>query len=195
MSSLKEVKVAILSADGFEESELIKPRDALKDAGASVSIISIEKGKIQGMKHDKKGESVKVDEILGEADPAQFDALVIPGGLMNPDTLRTNQQALDFTRAFFDAGKPVGTICHGPQVLISAELVKDRKMTAVKSVRTDLQNAGAEVFDEEVVIDQGLVTSRTPEDLPAFCAALIEEFGEGYHRGQAHPDQAPSLAA
>lgn len=193
-SDLSKVKVAILSADGFEESELTAPKKALETAGATVLVVSPSSGSIKGMKHDQPGRTITVDVELSKANADDFDALVIPGGLLNPDTLRTDEKALDFTRAFFDAGKPVGAICHGPQVLISAELVKGRKMTAVKAVRTDLQNAGAEVFDEEVIVDKGLVTSRTPDDLPAFCDALIEEFGEGYHRGQAHPNQAPIAA-
>ena len=184
-SSLSGVRIAILAADGFEESELTKPLEALKNAGAEVDIVSPESGSVRGFQHDKPGETVSVDVPLSQADANDYDGLVIPGGLFNPDTLRTNDDALAFTRAFFEAGKPVGAICHGPQVLISADLVKGRTMTAVKAVQKDLENAGAKVVDEEVVVDQGLVTSRTPDDLEAFCDKLVEEFGEGKHRGQA----------
>lgn len=184
-SSLQGVRIAILSADGFEDSELLEPRKALKAAGAIVEVVSPESGSIEGSRHGKPGTSVDVDVPLSHADPSRYDGLVIPGGLFNPDTLRTDADALAFTKAFFQAGKPVGAICHGPQVLISADLVKGRTLTAVEAVRKDLENAGATVRDEDVVVDEGLVTSRTPDDLPAFCAKLVEEFAEGRHRGQA----------
>lgn len=183
--SLTNVRVAILATNGFEESELLSPKKALEEAGAEVQVIALELGQIQGMQHDKPGQRETVDETVLTAMPDDFDALVLPGGLMNPDTLRTNDDALAFVRSFFEAGKPVGAICHAPQILISADLVKGRKMTSVKAVQKDLENAGAIVSDEAVVVDKGLVTSRTPDDLPAFNAKLLEEFAEGRHRGQA----------
>lgn len=181
---LNTTKVAILATDGFEESELLEPMRALKDAGAQVHVVSPKGPTIQGMQHTKPGQSVNVDVPLDRAEARDYDALVLPGGLFNPDALRTQEKALAFTRAFFEAGKPVGAICHGPQILISADLVKGRHMTAVKSVQKDLANAGAQVTDEEVVVDHGLVTSRTPDDLAAFCDKLIEEFAEGVDEGQ-----------
>lgn len=183
-SVLQGKTIAILSANGFEESELMEPKQALEAAGAEVFVVSPEEGTVQGMKHAQASVAVPVDIPLNKANPKEYDGLVIPGGLFNPDALRTNETALKFVKAFFDAGKPVGAICHGPQVLISAELVKGRTLTAVKAVQTDLKNAGAHVKDEEVVVDSGLVTSRTPKDLPAFCKKLVEEFAEGKHREQ-----------
>lgn len=183
-TKLQGLTIAILATDGFEESELTAPMEALLQAGAQVEVVSIKDGSIQGMQHDKPGKKVEVDALVQEVDADDYDALVLPGGLLNPDTLRTDEGALAFTRGFFRLGKPVGAICHGPQILISADLVKGRTLTAVKSIHKDLENAGATVLDEEVVVDQGLVTSRTPEDLEAFCAKLIEEFAEGEHEGQ-----------
>lgn len=188
-ATLSGLKVAILSASGFEESELLKPKHALEDAGAIVCVVSPEYGPLQGMEHDQIASVVPVSIDLNSAKAEDFDGLVIPGGVRNPDMLRGCEPALDFVRAFFHAGKPVGAICHGPQVLISAEMVKGRRMTAVKVVQKDLQNAGAIVSDEAVVVDKGLVTSRTPDDLPQFCAALIEELGEGVHPAQARKSQ------
>lgn len=182
--SLEGLNVAILCANGFEESELLKPKHALEDAGAKVCVVSPEVGPLQGMFHDQPASLVQVGKDLNDANAQEFDALLIPGGVQNPDTLRGSALALDFVRAFFQAGKPVAAICHGPQVLISADLVKGRRMTAVAVVQKDLENAGAIVLDEPVVVDQGLVTSRTPDDLPEFCAAIVEEFGEGFHAGQ-----------
>lgn len=177
-------KIAILAADGFEQSELTEPMKALEDAGATVSVVSPKGGSVQGFKHDKPGESVKVDQDLQSADAGAFDGLLIPGGLFNPDALRTDETALRFARAFFEAGKPVAAICHGPQVLISAGVVKGRRMTGYKAIQVDLKNAGAVVTDEPVVVDQGLVTSRNPNDIPAFNAKIVEEFAEGRHSGQ-----------
>ncbi len=183
-SVLQGKTIAILSANGFEESELTKPKNALEAAGAKVFIVSPEEGTVQGMKHAQASTALAVDIPLEKANPEEYQGLVIPGGLFNPDSLRTNQTALKFVKAFFEAGKPVGAICHGPQVLISADLVKGRTMTAVEAVQTDLRNAGANVKDQEVVVDKGLVTSRTPKDLPAFCKKLVEEFAEGKHSEQ-----------
>lgn len=183
-SVLQGKTIAILSANGFEESELTEPKNALEAAGAKVFIVSPEEGTVQGMKHAQASMALAVDIPLDKANPDEYQGLVIPGGLFNPDSLRTNKTALKFVKAFFEAGKPVGAICHGPQVLISADLVKGRTMTAVEAVQTDLRNAGADVKDQEVVVDKGLVTSRTPKDLPAFCKKLVEEFAEGKHSEQ-----------
>lgn len=177
-------KIAILAADGFEEVELTGPMKALKEAGATVSVVSPNAGSVQGFRHDKPGESVTVDKELKSADASAFDGLLIPGGLFNPDALRTDETALRFATAFFKAGKPVAAICHGPQVLITAGVVKGRKMTGYKAIQVDLRNAGAIVSDEAVVVDQGLVTSRNPDDIPAFNAKIVEEFAEGRHSGQ-----------
>lgn len=178
--------VAILAADGVEQVELTRPKQALEEAGAVVKVVSPGSGSIRGFNHMEKGDAIPVDVELKDADPSSFDALVIPGGLYNPDHLRGDEKVLAFARSFFEAGKPVGSICHGPQVLISADLVRGRKMTSWAVVQTDLSNAGADVRDEEVVVDRGLVTSRKPDDIPAFSAKLIEEFAEGRHRGHAH---------
>jgi protease I len=174
-------KVAILAADGFEEVELTKPRKALDDAGAKTSVISIKSGKIQGMNHADKGETVAVDQTLAEAKPQDFDALMIPGGLMNPDTLRSTEEALEFVRHFFRESKPVAAICHAPWVLIDAGVVRGRTITSWPAIKTDVRNAGATWVDQEVVVDRGLVTSRKPDDIPAFNEKMIEEFCEGRH--------------
>jgi protease I len=175
-------KVAILVADGFEQVEMTKPREALEEAGAQTKIVSLKPGKIQGMNHADKGGTFYVDLTLDEARPEKFDALLIPGGVHNPDTMRTNQKALEFTRHFFREGKPVAAICHGPQVLINADLVRGRKMTSWPAIQVDMRNAGARWVDEEVVVDNGLVSSRKPDDIPAFNRKMIEEFAEGRHK-------------
>jgi protease I len=177
-------KVAILAADGFEEVELTKPKKALDDAGAKTSVVSIKSGQIQGMNHADKGEKVAVDLTLDDAKPEQFDALMIPGGLMNPDTLRSTEAALNFVRHFFEEGKPVAAICHGPWVLIDAGVVRGRTLTSWPAIKTDVRNAGGNWVDEEVVVDNGLVTSRKPDDIPAFNEKMIEEFCEGRHERQ-----------
>jgi len=178
-------KVAILVADGFEQVEMTKPREALNAAGAETKIVSLKSGQIQGMNHMEKGDKFDVDLTLDDARPEEFDALMIPGGLYNPDALRSNEDALDFARQFFKAGKPVAAICHGPQVLISADLVRGRKMTSWPAIKVDMRNAGARWVDEEVVVDNGLVSSRKPDDIPAFNNKMIEEFGEGRHEAMA----------
>lgn len=174
-------KVAVLATDGFEQSELTEPLKALKDAGAIAEVVSPKTGEIQGMKHDEKGDKVKVDTLLADANADKYDALVLPGGVANPDALRLEEKAIAFIRAFVDADKPIAAICHGPWPLIDAGGVEGRKVTSWPSLKTDLKNAGAEWVDQEVVVDRGLVTSRKPEDLPAFCAKMIEEIAEGRH--------------
>ena len=174
-------KVAILAADGFEEVELTKPRQALDDAGAKTSVVSIKSGKIQGMNHADKGETVAVDLTLADAKPEEFDALMIPGGLMNPDTLRSTDEALEFVRHFFREGKPVAAICHAAWVLIDAGVVRGRTLTSWPAIKTDVRNAGGSWVDDEVVVDNGLVTSRKPDDIPAFNDKMIEEFFGGRH--------------
>ncbi|MFN3815483.1 type 1 glutamine amidotransferase domain-containing protein [Brevundimonas sp.] len=181
--------IAILATDGFEQVELTEPMKALKDAGATVEIVSPKQGEIQGFNHFDKGDTTKVDRAVSVADASAYAGLLLPGGAHNPDTLRVDEDALKFVRAFFDAGKPVAAICHAPWILIDAGVVEGRKLTSYKTIRTDLRNAGAEVVDEEVVVDKGLVTSRDPDDLPAFCAKMIEEFAEGRHEGQAEAAQ------
>ncbi len=178
-------KVAILVADGFEQVEMTKPREALNEAGAETKMVSLKSGKIQGMHHADKGDKFDVDLTLDEARPEEFDALMIPGGLFNPDAVRSNEDALEFARHFFDEGKPVAAICHGPQVLISAGLVRGRTMTSWPAIKADMRNAGANWINEEVVVDNGLVTSREPDDIPAFNKRMIEEFSEGRHKAMA----------
>jgi protease I len=182
---LSNLKVAILVADGFEQVELTEPRKALDDAGAETFIVSpVETGEVQGWKHHDKADEFPVEFILDEANSADFDALLLPGGVANPDQLRMNPKAVEFVKGFFDAGKPVAVICHGPWTLIDADVVKGRRITSWPSVKTDLINAGANWVDEEVVVDKGLVSSRKPDDIPAFNQKMIEEFAEGVHRGQ-----------
>ena len=182
---LKGKRVAILVAEGFEQSELDGPQQALEEAGAETLIVSpSEEGWVQGWQHFDLGDSYEVDVPLAEADAAEFDALLLPGGDANPDQLRMLPEAVEFVRAFFDAGKPVAAICHAPWTLIEAGVVSGRTMTSWPSVKTDLVNAGANWVDQEVVVDNGLVTSRKPDDIPAFNEKMVEEFAEGAHRAQ-----------
>jgi len=176
--------IAILATDGFEQSELIEPKRALEEAGATVHVIAPKGGTIRGWDETDWGAEVAVDLALGQARPETYDGLVLPGGQINPDKLRLEPEAVAFVRAFFEAGKPVGAICHGPWLLVEADVARGRRVTSYPSIRTDLKNAGAEWVDQEVVVDQGLVTSRKPDDLPAFNAKLIEELAEGRHHGQ-----------
>ena len=175
-------RVAILVADGFEQEELTGPQEALKSAGAETDIVSPADGKVKGWAATKWGKKFKVDVPLAEAQPEHYDALLLPGGVMNPDKLRRDEVALAFVKAFFDMGKPVGAICHGPWTLIDAGVARGRKMTSYESIQTDLRNAGVEWVDEEVVVDNGLVTSRKPADLPSFNQKLVEEIEEGLHK-------------
>lgn len=184
MPPLTGKTVAVLAADGVEQVELLKPVEALKSAGAQVAVVSLKPGSIQGFNHLTPGDTIAVDATLSETDAGVYDALLLPGGVANPDQLRGDERAVAFVRAFFDAGKPVAAICHAPWILIDAGVVEGRTLTAYKTIRIDLRNAGANVVDEEVVVDEGLVTSRKPDDIPAFNAKMIEEFAEGRHRGQ-----------
>jgi len=181
MAKLQGLRVAILAAEGFEQAELLEPRKALDQAGARTSVVSPAKGEVQGWKHFDKGEKVRVDVPLEQADSEDFDALMLPGGVANPDQLRTIPRAVEFVRQFFAAGKPVAAICHAPWTLIEADVVRGRSITSWPSLQTDLTNAGAHWVDQEVVTDNGLVTSRKPADIPAFNARMIEEFAQGTH--------------
>jgi protease I len=174
-------RVAILVADGFEQVELTQPKQALELAGATTQIVSPAKGQVKGWNHTEWGDQFPVDLPLEQARPDDFDALLLPGGVMNPDKLRANPQAVQFVRSFFEAGKPIAAICHGPWTLIEAGAVHGRKMTSYESIKADLKNAGANWVDQEVVSDQGIVTSRKPDDIPAFNLKMIEEFAEGAH--------------
>ena len=187
-------RVAILVAEGFEQSEMVEPKKALEHAGAETFIVSPEKDEVQGWKHFDKADRFHVDVQVDEAKADEFDALVLPGGVANPDQLRTNPKAVQFTKQFFEAGKPVGVICHGPWTLIEAGVVKGRTMTSWPSLKTDLSNAGAKWVDQEVVVDRGLVSSRKPGDLPAFSRKLIEEIGEGTRRRESASGRAPRAA-
>lgn len=182
---LQGKKIAILVAnEGVEEVELTSPRDALREAGAEVDLLAPESDEIQAFNHLDKGETFTPDGAVGDADPDSYDGLVLPGGVANPDQLRTDTDAVQFVRAFFEAGKPVGAICHAPWTLINADVVDGRTLTSWPSLQTDLRNAGAEWVDEEVHVDQGLVSSRKPDDLDAFNVKIVEEFAEGVHEGQ-----------
>ena len=175
--------VAFLTAqEGIEEVELTEPWKAVKDAGATPKLIAPGSGEIQAFNHLDKSSTYTVDQVLEDADPEDYDALVLPGGVANPDQLRTDERAIQFVQQIFAAGKPVGVICHGPWTLVEADLVRGRKLTSWPSLQTDIRNAGGEWVDEQVVVDQGLVSSRKPDDLPAFCAKIVEEFAEGRHQ-------------
>src|ERR1700728_3615183 len=176
-NELNGKKIAILVANGFEQVEMTDPRKALETAGAEADLISPVEGQVQAFQHDKPGDKFPVDIPLNEANPDEYDALLLPGGVANPDTLRMIPDAVRFVQAIFDAGKPIAAICHGPWTLIEVGAAKGRTMTSWPSLRTDLQNAGANWVDREVVVDRGLVTSRKPDDIPAFNRKMIEEIG------------------
>lgn len=181
---LSEKRIALLATDGFETSELLQPLEALRSAGAHVDIVSPSGGTIRGWSDGAWSDRVSVDRTVAEADAHDYDGLLIPGGVMNPDSLRMDDDAVSFVRDFFADGKPVAAICHGPWLIVEAGAADGRTMTSYPSIRTDLENAGAEWVDEQVVVDQGLVTSRSPADLPAFVDKMLEEFHEGVHTGQ-----------
>jgi protease I len=187
MAKLDGKKIAFLVADGFEQVELTGPWDAIREAGAQVELLSLKPGKVQGFNHFDKGDAFPVDRTVADADASQYDGLVLPGGVHNPDQLRADQDAVAFVHAFFEQQKPVAAICHGPWTLVEADVVRGRTLTSFASIKTDIRNAGGKWVDEEVHVDQGLVTSRQPDDIPAFNAKAIEEFAEGAHRGQRVP--------
>lgn len=187
MSHLSGKKIAILATDGFEESELFVPKEALEKAGADVDVVSLKGSEIKAWNKTDWGQSIGVDKLLSQVSSSNYDAVMLPGGVMNPDKLRGSSDAVSFVTDFLSSGKPVAAICHAPQLLIETGLLGERKLTSYSSVKTDLINAGADWVDEEVVVDNGLVTSRTPEDLPAFCKKMIEEFGEGVHENSSLP--------
>lgn len=174
--------VAILATDGVEQVELTRPMQALKEAGAQVQVVAPKSGSIQGWNHFDKGDQIRVDQSLDQADPNRFDALMLPGGVINPDQLRLQPKAIEFIRHFVQSGKPIAAICHGPWTLINAGGVNGKRMTSWPSLQADLRNAGAQWVDEQVVTDHGLVTSRKPDDIPAFNKKMIEEFREGRHQ-------------
>jgi protease I len=178
---LQNQRVAILVENGFEQVEMTEPRTALEEAGATTQIVSPAGARVKAWQHDHWGDEFPVDVEMQNADAEDFDALLLPGGVMNPDKLRLSEEAVEFVYDFFEAGKPVAAICHGPWMLVEADVVRGRTVTSWPSLETDLENAGAEWIDEEVVVDQGLVTSRKPDDIPAFNRKMIEEFGEGVH--------------
>ena len=181
---LEGKKVAFLATDGVEQVELTEPWKKVEQEGGTPELVSLESGEIQGFEHLAKGDTFKVDRTVDEASEADYDGLVLPGGVANPDFLRADENAVSFTRSFFEAGKPVAAICHGPWTLVEADVVRDRTITSWPSLKTDIVNAGGNWVDEEVVVDSGLVTSRNPDDLPAFCDKLAEEICEGEHAGQ-----------
>jgi protease I len=188
-------RIAFLATDMVEQVELTEPWKAVEAEGATPELVSLEEGEIQGFNHYDKADTFKVDRTVEEASADDYDALVIPGGVGNPDTLRGDENAVAFTRQFFEQGKPVGVICHGPWMLVETGVVRGRKVTSWPTLRTDIQNAGGEWVDEEVVVDNGLVTSRKPDDLPAFTKKIVEEFCEGKHEQQGvglHVDTTPS---
>jgi protease I len=188
-NELQGKRIAFIAADGVEQVELTEPWRAVEEAGAEVELLSIKDGEIQGMNHMDKGDTFPVDKHVSQADPTDYDGLVIPGGVANPDFLRMDDDAVRFTRTFFEQGKPVGSICHGPWLLVEAGVLEGRTVTSWPSLRTDIANAGAKWTDSECQVDRGLVTSRKPDDLPAFCAKIVEEFGEGIHEEQAQATQ------
>lgn len=184
MGALTGKKVAILATDGFEQVELTEPMEKVKTAGADVHIVSIKSGQIQGMQSDEKGDMFTVDKLVEDVSAEDYNGLILPGGVLNPDSLRMDQKAVQFVRDFFAQHKPVAAICHGPWMLVEANVLEGRTVTSFPSIKTDILNAGAQWVDEEVVCDQGLVTSRSPDDMEAFCKKVVEELREGKHQQQ-----------
>jgi protease I len=176
MAELNGKRIAFLATDMVEQVELTEPWKAVEQAGGQPELVSLEEGEIQGFNHYDKADTFPVDRVVGEATSDDYDGLVLPGGVGNPDTLRTNEDAVRFARTFLEAGKPVAVICHGPWTLVEADVVRDRTLTSYPSIKTDIRNAGGNWVDEEVVVDDGLISSRDPDDLPAFCRTLVEEF-------------------
>ena len=195
-NELQGKRIAILATDMFEQVELVEPRKALEQAGATTELVSLEEGEIQGFDHYDKADTFPVDKTVEEASASDYDGLLLPGGVGNPDTLRTDENAVSFVRDFFEQGKPVAAICHGPWTLVEAGVARGRTLTSWPSLQTDIRNAGGTWVDEEVHVDAGLVTSRKPDDIPAFNAKMIEEFAEGRHEGQRertiHAEATPS---
>jgi len=181
---LKGKKIAILATDGVEQVELVEPRKALEQEGAEIRLVSLKPGKIQGMNHIDKADTFPVDDTVSSVQAESFDALMVPGGAVNPDSLRMDDGAVQFVRQFFESGKPIAAICHAPWVLVEADVVRDLTITSWPSLQTDVRNAGGTWTDEQVVTDQGVVTSRKPDDIPAFNKKMIEEFQEGRHEGR-----------
>jgi protease I len=180
--TLNGKKIAIIATDGVEQVELVKPREAVQDAGATTELLSVQGGEIQAMNSDiEPADKFPVDREIADASPDDYDGVILPGGTVNADRLRMDEDVIRFLQKIFADAKPVGVICHGPWTLVEADLVRGRTLTSYPSLRTDIRNAGGEVVDEEVVVDEGLVSSRNPDDLPAFCAKIVEEFAEGKH--------------
>lgn len=179
---LKDIRVAILITDGFEQSEMVEPQRALQEHGAITEIISLKGGRVRAWKHDNWGDEFDVNKTIDSVASVDYDALLLPGGVMNPDKLRMNIDAVNFVRDFVEAGKPIAAICHGPWMLVEAGACQGRTMTSYDSIRTDIENAGANWVDEPVVTDEGIVTSRKPADIPQFNKKMVEEFAEGVHR-------------
>ncbi|MGH3044710.1 MAG: type 1 glutamine amidotransferase domain-containing protein [Gaiellaceae bacterium] len=183
-TELNSKRVAFLATDGVEQVELTEPWKAVEKAGGEPELVSLETGEIQGFNHRDKGDTFPVDKTVRDADASEYDGLVLPGGVVNPDVLRMDSKAMAFVASFFEQGKPVGAICHGPWALVETGVVKGRTVTSWPSLKTDIENAGGTWVDEEIVIDRGLFTSRNPDDLPAFCEKLVEEMAEGKHAEQ-----------
>jgi protease I len=183
-------RVASLATDMFEQVELVEPRKAVEQAGAEVELVSLETGEIQGFNHYDKADTFPVDKAVSDVSADDYDALLLPGGVGNPDTLRMHEDAVAFVRGFSDQGKPIAAICHAPWMLVEADIVRDRTITSYGSLKTDVRNAGGHWVDQELVVDEGIVTSRSPDDLPAFCPKVVEEFAEGKHEGRRVPTAA-----